>query len=108
MISHHAGWQCQLTVDCHTHRLSGPLHLRLLAALAADATNCGQLRILLAEREAILASLTIDRQKEVCGLMLRTCMQKTRNMACRSLAHTYSCAPHHWLVLVSIFHSHYF
>jgi hypothetical protein len=53
---------CRPSHDC---RLSGQLHLRLLAALAADATNCGQLRILLAEREAILASLTVDRQKEV-------------------------------------------
>jgi hypothetical protein len=73
--------------NARARRLSGPLHLRLLAALAADATNCGQLRILLAEREAILASLTIDRQKEVCGLKVRTCMQNQKDGMQVALAH---------------------
>ncbi len=48
-------------------RLGGPLHLRLLASLVADVTNCGPLRATLTEREATLASLAVERQKEVCS-----------------------------------------
>ena len=43
-------------------------HLRLLAALANDVANSAALRRALAGREAALASLATDRQKEVRSL----------------------------------------
>ena len=46
-------------------RLGGSLHLRLLAALTADLTNGATLRGVIGEREAQLASLAVERQKEV-------------------------------------------
>ena len=74
------------TACARTRRLAPELHLRLLTALCGDALSCGPMRGLINEREASIAHMHTERQKEVRTTCLKPYILELGTGACRPRA----------------------